>query len=309
MLWLGLVILAPLAVLAHFSVFTTVVILALIGGFSWKRKFSALLKPEQDTILETFPVSHYVEKARWSMDYLGIPYQEQQNVGVLGMLLKVRMVPRLYSEKHRTSIEGSDNILRYLWGQYSTEPKAKFLEPTREALSLEALMDDFGMHIRRVVYYYVLPDYELSLKVWGLRQAAVPEWQRNLLRPARPVLTAFIRKALKVDRSGAERSLEVVRETFNKIDEKLSDNRKFILGGQEPTFVDITWASLSALAVLPDNYGTSVLDDSRLNLKDLDPKLQDLVKEMRDRPAGKFTLRMYEEFREPQPVVAKAGNF
>jgi glutathione S-transferase len=32
------------------------------------------------TRLYTFTISHFAEKARWSLDYKGIPYQEQRLV-------------------------------------------------------------------------------------------------------------------------------------------------------------------------------------------------------------------------------------
>ena len=37
-------------------------------------------------ILESISISHYVEKVRWCLDFLDLPYTEEENVGILGIL-------------------------------------------------------------------------------------------------------------------------------------------------------------------------------------------------------------------------------
>ncbi len=39
---------------------------------------------EDGMVLETMPASHYAEKVRWCMDYVGQPYEEEQDIGILG---------------------------------------------------------------------------------------------------------------------------------------------------------------------------------------------------------------------------------
>lgn len=43
-------------------------------------------KPMQ---LETITFSHFTERVRWSMEYAGIPFEEVQDIGILGLLLQV----------------------------------------------------------------------------------------------------------------------------------------------------------------------------------------------------------------------------
>ncbi len=63
--------------------------------------------------------------------------------------------------------------------------------------------------------------------------------------------------------------------------------------------MDITWAALSAIGLLPDGYGGNALNDaSKLRLSDMRDK--EHVKEIeaaRKTPAGKFALRIYRDFR------------
>ena len=50
---------------------------------------------ENRMILESLPVSHYVDKVRWCLDKLGQPYEEESDVGILGVMILGRMVPAL----------------------------------------------------------------------------------------------------------------------------------------------------------------------------------------------------------------------
>lgn len=54
--------------------------------------------PKKNAILklESITISHYVEKVRWCLDYLNEPYEEIENIGILGILLFGRSVPVLH---------------------------------------------------------------------------------------------------------------------------------------------------------------------------------------------------------------------
>src|SRR5215213_6689836 len=69
--------------------------------------------------LHTITFSHYVEKVRWCLDRLGVPYEEIPNAGVLSSLLSGRTVPWLEIPPGLTRIGDSSRILRYLWGEYA----------------------------------------------------------------------------------------------------------------------------------------------------------------------------------------------
>ena len=67
--------------------------------------------------LHTITFSHYVEKVRWSLDRLGVAYEEVPNVGIAGVLLTGRTVPWLEVSPGEVRIGESSRILRYLWGE------------------------------------------------------------------------------------------------------------------------------------------------------------------------------------------------
>ena len=66
----------------------------------------------------------------------------------------------------------SSDILRYLYGLHAhDEEKADFLKPTKEALEMEAKIDQLGIYMMRNLYYHVLHlsprGDEAAKKLWG----------------------------------------------------------------------------------------------------------------------------------------------
>ena len=96
-------------------------------------------------VLETISLSHYVEKVRWSLDILGVDYEEEQDAGIIGVFFTGRMVswsdykfdladedelllqakfqvPGLRIPGKNFTVYNSSDILRYLYGKYYNDP-------------------------------------------------------------------------------------------------------------------------------------------------------------------------------------------
>jgi len=251
--------------------------------------------------LHTISYSHYVEKVRWCLDRAGVEYDELPNIGILGVLLLGRTVPTLELPGARTRVGNSAEILRLLWGIHGEEhaSRAGFLRPTAEAVALEQHLDrELGEQVRRWAYCQLFEDRDLTLQMWGFGEPAVPRWQRMLLPLLRPLLRATVRRMLYVTPATALRALERTRAVFDEIDARLADGRRYLLG-DTLSYVDITFASLGALAVLPEDYGGGALATRFPPAETLPAAWRDEVREFRDRPAGQFILRLYREERRP----------
>ena len=69
---------------------------ALIGiGVRLAVTLTAVRRPDPPLRLHTITYSHYVEKVRWCLDRMGVPYDDVPNAGVLGVMLAGRTVPWL----------------------------------------------------------------------------------------------------------------------------------------------------------------------------------------------------------------------
>jgi glutathione S-transferase len=261
---------------------------------------AAAARPDAPLRLHTITFSHYVEKVRWCMDRLGVAYEEVPNAGILGVLVTGRTVPALEVPPGLTRIGDSPRILRYLWGEFAGRLDAQhvaFLAPTAATLELEQFLDQrLGNDVRVWAYSRIFRRRDLTLRSWGIEEPRIPGWQRMLLHLFSPMLRFAVRRMLGVTAARASRALERTRESFDRVDALLADGRRY-LAGDALTFVDITFASLAALAVLPPEYGGRAIAGRRLLLEDLDADWRAEVEAFRARPAGQFVLRMYREER------------
>jgi glutathione S-transferase len=244
--------------------------------------------------LVSIPASHYCEKARWALDRLDVPYQEEGHPPVLHWRAARsagggRTVPILVTDLG--VMPDSTDILQFLdarhagdWRPYPQDETAR-----AEVEELEELFDTrLGPHTRRVVYYYLL-QYKHHFLQSIL--AGVGSGERALFKFSLPVMKLLLRKGMNITPSSAERSLEKVREVFATVDERLGDGKKFLVGDAF-TAADLTFAALAAPVLLPREYG-SVLPP----LAELPDDLLAVVEEFRSAPSGEFALRIYRDFR------------
>lgn len=300
---LALYLLPPLVAWLGLGPLAAVVVSAVAVLVGMALRFPDVL--DQDTAdrieLHTITYSHYVEKVRWCLDATGLPYKEVPSIGILGLLLTGRTVPLLELPASRTSIGDSPKILRFLWGAYSASlppERSRFLEPTAEGLELEAKFDRvLGVHVRVWAYWHLFQNKALTLRMWGMYEDSVPTWQRRLLPVLQPLLAKMVQRVLGVTAVGAERSLAITRQAFAEVDAMLADGRRYLLGGSEKTFVDITFASLAALAIFPPGYGGASVSQKEPPLDLLSSDWRAVVEELRATPAGQFVIRLYTEER------------
>lgn len=256
-----------------------------------------------DLVLDTISMSHFAEKARWTLDRLGIGYREQPAAGVIGVVFTGRTVPRLRFRTGRTrsSIGNSAEILRYLWGAYAAQAgaRAAFLEPTAARLDYEKRIDRYGVHLQIWVYYHILSDRGLTLKVWGVNNAGVPLWQRQLLRLCYPLLALFIRRAFAISDGQYARAAQRIEEVLSDVDTRLADGRRSILREPEISFVDIAFAALSGLWLQPAEYAAGKAESCRIARSRMPaPMLGDIDRWTRDYPrAASFVAALYRDER------------
>jgi glutathione S-transferase len=247
-----------------------------------------------DYRLITIPPSHFCEKARWALDRYGASYVEEPHPPVLHYRPTRRAgggrtVPVLVTDVG--VFADSSDILRFLDGRHGDGGR---LFPEESDLradvdELEELFDSrLGPHTRRVAYFHLLPHRELLLESVLDR---VPKRDQTIFRATLPGMRWLLRRGMRITADAAQRSLDLVREVFRTVGERLADDRSFLVGDRF-TAADLTFAALAAPVVLPRGYG------SRLpTLADLPSSFLPLIEEMRTTGAGEFALRLYRDER------------
>ena len=254
-------------------------------------------------ILETMSVSHYNEKIRWCLDYLEIPYIEEEDAGILGLFLLGRTVPLLKIPGRAISIGNTPDILRYFYGEYCCEKeRADFLQPTREGLELEKKFDKLGHNYRAFAYFEIFNSSIVDSwekEVWGLYQPGVPQWQKAILKFVSPVFRKLVSTKLNITSENAIKSLKEARKTIDEVDKLLSNGRKTIMGTPEPTYLDFHFSSMVAIMLRPPMYGGGVLTKQTWDpdQKGMPQRLQEEKEYLLQTTAGRLAMDMYSNYR------------
>ncbi len=234
------------------------------------------------TRLITIYFSHYCEKARWALERANVEFVEEPHVpGISGIAVKFargkRSVPVLVHDEG--VLTESADIVR--WADAS-------LYPTGDA-EVVALCETFdrklGPATRRVAYGRVL-----ELPIARLRELfgfGLSPWEATLGRTLASPLVALIRRSLKVNPEGVERSRSEITEVFATVAERLKDGRPYLCGDAF-TAADLTFAALAAPIVAPEAYARFFPSTVMDLVKD------DITGPYRDSVAYAHAQRMYE---------------
>jgi glutathione S-transferase len=240
--------------------------------------------------LITIPVSHYVEKVRWALDYLKIPFRESPQMPPFhrGAVKKYggTTVPVLVTD----SIVKTDStdILRYLDTLYPGKLYPADAELQALSTELETLFNlRLGVSTRRWGYSYALTR-ELLYPRWTF---GVPFWQKLLFPIIFPKVEPIVRENFDITETSAAESYQEIMRIFDRVTEVLSDGRKYLLGDQFSA-IDITFAALAAPTIQPPEHHIS---PSPLEL--LPDQMQTDIRNFQATPAGEFGLWLYRENR------------
>lgn len=274
--------------------------------------------------LVTIRFSHFAEKARWGLDYCGVPYREEaylplfSTVGVIAAggwrsgkadAVSTRFSTPLLRTADGTVLHDSHDILRWAdaQGRGAGQPS---LYPSAEAERLELHFSSrLGQHTRRVAYAHCLSSPPL-LDAMVRNNLGTRGWQWRLYSGG---LAGWMLRTVLAG-TGADRpdrvdkSLGFIRGEFDAVGEALhrqaAHGRGDFLVGDHLTAADIAFASLAAPVLLVQPFEGAHFWLPRA--EDTPPAMQRLVRELRAHPAGAHAIRLFRQHRGG-PVLPPTG--
>jgi len=247
------------------------------------------------TRLYTFWVSHFSEKARWALDFEGIPFDERHllpgpHVLEVRKHAPTQTVPLLLHNAE--AVQGSGAIIDAiprLFSRYRLQPwlKEGATDETlrARAAKLEALADDsFGRGIQSVGYEILLRNRRHMVALWNYRG---PWWGTAFYAVTFPGIKKFMKKAYVGDVAHLERSRLAFLSGFDATD-RLLERQEYLLGNT-PTRADVVVAALLAPVVQPPEHP--------MQWPVLPEELLEFTRSFEGRPTWDFVKRMYRDHR------------
>lgn len=247
--------------------------------------------------LLTIPMSHYCEKVRWALEYLGHPYRERAHLQVFHGPVARRhsggtLVPILLTEAG--PIADSTRINRFL------DEGSRRLYPEGMVDDILGWEEDFdeglGVEGRRWVYLQVIdrPDFA-TYAAFG-----APRWQLAAWNLFQPVFRFGMVRYLNITEEAVNAGMPVVEAALQRVEERLESGARYLVGDRF-TAADLTFASLMSPLLWPERYGIPMPD-----LDILPASAARTIEGYRARPAGRFALRLIEEHR-PVPLYQRGS--
>jgi glutathione S-transferase len=238
--------------------------------------------------LYQFPISHYCEKIRWTLDYKNIDHKIINLLPGLHGLKTKKLAPRtsvpilVHDDK---VIQGSSKIITYLDKEYPEQnltPKKGQLKDN--ALEWEKYVDkEVGIHVRRCCYHILLEHPDIVIKFFAHQG---PWYGKPLLRFLFPKLKTRMRALMDINEKTAAASKAHLSIAIDKIYSHLQEH-SFLVGNQFSR-ADLAAASLIAPLRMPEKYG--------LNWpKNIPVQLEELMDEFKEKT--KWVDELYKNYR------------
>ncbi len=241
-------------------------------------------------VLYVFAISHYCEKARWALDYLGIDYELRHVApGEHGEIAKKLGAPGTsvpYFLIDGKVIQGSAAIVS--WAE-TVSTSGKSLTANSEAGDkIEQRIDEIaGVHVRRLYYSEALVEHPSTVRPIFTRD--LPLFKKLMISLAWGKICKIMIARMDLGIPQGEESKSIVDNELSWIDGLLADGRSYLVGG-EFSRTDIAVASILAPLVLPQEH--PVYSDLKHP-----PRLAQELSSWEQRPSFKWVRDIYAKHR------------
>jgi glutathione S-transferase len=244
--------------------------------------------------LITIPVSHYCEKVRWALTRLQIPFVEERHMPPFHRLATRKVggesVPVLVMESH--ALIDSAEILKYLDLIAPAELKLypNDLTERQQVEDLVKLFDSvLAPAVRQWFYFYAFSQARIIQPLWC---EGVPWYERIFFPLVFRRMRSIVFEMYNINAESAKAAHQCICQIFETVENLLADGQIYLVG-ERFSAADLTFATLAAAVVLPDNYGVKPPV-----LSNLPSALAANIEVFRETIVGKLVLNLYSEHQQ-----------
>jgi glutathione S-transferase len=209
---------------------------------------------EPAPVLWQFRFSHFNEKARWALDWKGVPHRRRSLLPGLHVVPVLRRtgqkrVPVLQLDGR--VIHDSTAIIAALEAAHPTPPLYPADGKARErALALEEFFDtELGPHIRRALFFDLLPHADWSAAAMSVGFGAGTQLAYRALFP---LTRAIMRMDMRIDETGRDLGRAKTLAALDRIEAELEPSGYLV--GDTFSVADLTAAALFSPLVTPREF-------------------------------------------------------
>lgn len=205
--------------------------------------------------LNTFAMSHYSEKIRWSLDACHLPFTERCLTPVFHIPVALHLGKRGQTtlpilETSQGAIQDSPRIVEWLAKACVPCPVLP-AELAVEVRAVEKRFDAIGKDVARALYAGGFGRADAHIvQLWT---AYASSGQAAFIRLAYPVIRWAFKRKLHISEANAPRARQRITEVIYWLEAQLADGRPYLVGGRF-TVADITAASLLAPLACPPQH-------------------------------------------------------
>jgi glutathione S-transferase len=257
-------------------------------------------KPQPGLVLWHLPVSIFSEKARWALDYKGLPHRLKTfRSGLHPLILGVRgkgtTVPVLDIEG-QGPVSDSTAIIAAA-EELQPEPRLYPADEAqrREALELEDFFDEHcGHELRRVAVDQIFRERKVAIDVF---MSDLPRPMKAMSPVTFPLMARpFARRYYGINAKSVESARAKVIAAFDRADAQLGSGEYLV--GDSFSVADLSAAAILSHLVLPPEYPYP-----SWNPEDVPRELREFRASLSKRPSFEWVLEMYRRHRRPQAGV------
>lgn len=246
--------------------------------------------------LITLPPHPECETARWLLDHYRVPYREERHTPffLFGALRKAAGTSEYpLFQRADLTLTTWEPIFNHFEAQAEHEDRLTTDDPV-ESETLRAQIDRchrvLAEETLRWAFWYLLPKRDLTNAAFAF---GAPWYERLMVNTLYFSVRIVMQRGLHTGGEIAKEAGEKLRATYDDLDDLLADGRPY-LNGERFSLLDLLVCANAGLTVMPAEYGAPLPA-----LQALPEALCSQVEAFRERPTGRYLLRLFAERRHP----------